>query len=162
MTNMARHHTKTAGDTWITPLPFINALGPFDLDPCAAVDQPWRTATVEYTIEDDGLAQDWKGFAWVNPPYSAPRAWARKLANHGGGGLLMIFARTDTELWHQYVFGRARCVLFLRSRIVFCLPDGSRSKYRAGAPVAIVGYGQTAVDRIRAGKMYTGGALVYL
>ena len=43
---MGGHHApvKGAKDEWITP-PFITqALGPFDLDPCAPVDAPWPIA----------------------------------------------------------------------------------------------------------------------
>ena len=33
---------RGATDVWLTPPHMIAALGPFDLDPCAAVDQPSR------------------------------------------------------------------------------------------------------------------------
>jgi hypothetical protein len=41
-----QHHALAGGtDDWITPPGIIEALGPFDLDPCASVGQPWPCAT---------------------------------------------------------------------------------------------------------------------
>lgn len=31
-------------DEWLTPLPIIEALEVFDLDPCAPIVRPWATA----------------------------------------------------------------------------------------------------------------------
>jgi len=56
-------HQKTIGicDEWITPRNILDALGAFDLDPCAAERQPWQTAERMLTIHDDGLSQQWGG-----------------------------------------------------------------------------------------------------
>ena len=35
---------KGRSEVWITPPWILRALGPFDLDPCAADQQPWPTA----------------------------------------------------------------------------------------------------------------------
>ena len=90
--------------TWLTPPTIIDALGgwqSFDLDPCAApLPRPWFTAWEMHTIigetgplNDNGLAIDWHGRVFLNPPYSSGiiEAWLRKLANHGEGTAL-IFA----------------------------------------------------------------------
>ena len=60
---------RGATDEWLTPPYIINALAPFDLDPCAPVIRPWATARRHLTIEDDGLAHPWTGFVWCNPPF---------------------------------------------------------------------------------------------
>lgn len=60
---------RGASDEWLTPPEIVQALGPFHLDPCAAVNQPWKTAKVQYTIEDGGLSKRWAGFVWCNPPF---------------------------------------------------------------------------------------------
>jgi len=58
-------HTKpNQGDTnvWLTPQWLIEALGPFDLDPCAAPSpRPWGTARFYYELPYDGLALPWNG-----------------------------------------------------------------------------------------------------
>lgn len=59
-------------DEWYTPIEIVNALGVFDLDPCAPVNPLWRTATQMYNKNDNGLLKDWKGRVWLNPPYSRP------------------------------------------------------------------------------------------
>jgi hypothetical protein len=47
----------------------INALGDFDLDPCAQVARPWDTAKQHFTIEDNGLLKPWDSRVWLNPHY---------------------------------------------------------------------------------------------
>lgn len=43
-------------DEWLTPPGIIEALGPFDLDPCSPDDPPWVIARKWYTREQDGLS----------------------------------------------------------------------------------------------------------
>src|SRR5690554_3789850 len=93
-------------DTWLTPPEIIKAVGLFDLDPCAAIGQPWATATTTFTVEDDGLTQPWHGFVWCNPPFG-PEAgkWLDRLAQHGNG-IGLVPARTETRwfiraVWEQ-------------------------------------------------------------
>lgn len=57
-------------DEWYTPKEIIDALGKFDLDPCAPVKPLWQTATQMYNKNHDGLTKDWVGRVWLNPPYS--------------------------------------------------------------------------------------------
>lgn len=59
-------------DEWYTPKEIIDALGKFDLDPCAPVNPLWQTATQMYNKNDNGLLQEWVGRVWLNPPYSRP------------------------------------------------------------------------------------------
>lgn len=65
---MSRHENANTGtDTWLTPRHIIDALGTFDLDPCAAPDpERWPTARTHYTYRDDGLTQDWTVIDWLN------------------------------------------------------------------------------------------------
>lgn len=59
---------SVASDEWYTPPYITKALGEFDLDPCAA--RGWITAKNHLYKEDDGLANEWHGRVWLNPPYS--------------------------------------------------------------------------------------------
>lgn len=66
-------HGGAAGkDEWLTPPEIIHSLGAFDLDPCAPVRRVFETAREYYTIEDDGLSQQWHGRVFCNPPDGAP------------------------------------------------------------------------------------------
>ena len=73
------HSTRMQKDEWLTPPFILEALGPFDVDPCTALNQPWHTATTEYTLTDDGLLMPWNGRVWLNPPYGTQIwRWLRK------------------------------------------------------------------------------------
>ena len=50
-----------ASDEWYTPRELVEALGEFDLDPCAPVQPLWPTAKRMLNKEDDGLKHDWGG-----------------------------------------------------------------------------------------------------
>ena len=53
---------RGASNDWLTPRYILAALGPFDLDPCAAPDpRPWPTAAKHFTEADNGLAHLWHG-----------------------------------------------------------------------------------------------------
>jgi hypothetical protein len=83
----AHQSAAMASDVWLTPPFILDALGPFDLDPCAAVAQPWATAKRMLTVEDDGLAHEWDGRVWLNPPYGLVAArWLDRLARHHPDG----------------------------------------------------------------------------
>lgn len=74
--------------TWLTPPHIIEALGPFDLDPCCPPKMPWRTAEQMVCRPDDGLAVDWTGQrVWLNPPYGREAVpFLRKMAENAAEG----------------------------------------------------------------------------
>lgn len=83
----------TGEKTWLTPPEIINALGPFDLDPCCPPTMPWRTATRMVHWPNDGLKVDWTGKrVWCNPPYGRDAVpFLRKMAENKTGGYFTIF-----------------------------------------------------------------------
>lgn len=126
---------------WLTPPEILQALGPFDLDPCASQNQPWRTATTQYTVEDDGLKKEWRGRVWCNPPYGAhAQHWLRRCASHKDA-IAFVFARTDTVVFQDFVFPRAYAMLFLRGRVSFRLPGGGKAG-PAGAPSVLIAFNE--------------------
>lgn len=139
--------TATTHD-WLTPPELLSALGPFDMDPCASQYQPWRTATTQFTIEDDGLARDWSGRVWCNPPYG-PHAekFLRRMAEHGNG-IALIFARTETRAFQEWCWKRADAMLFMAGRIKFRLPGGGTAG-TAGAPSVLIAYGKENAAALR-------------
>ena len=140
---------RGATDVWLTPPHIIEALGPFDLDPCAAVGQPWRTASVQFTIEDDGLAQPWEGFVWCNPPFGPDaEKWLARLAEHGEG-IALVPARTETRWFVSTIWQQATGVLFLHGRPTFHTATGERGHSNSGAPICLVAYGNLAAHRLK-------------
>lgn len=143
--------TATTHD-WLTPPEILSALGTFDMDPCASQFQPWRTATTQFTIEDDGLARDWVGRVWCNPPYG-PHAekFLKRMADHDNG-ILLIFARTETKAFQQHCWARAAGMLFMAGRIKFRMPGGG-SAGPAGAPSVLIAYGADNLAALRDSKI---------
>lgn len=151
---------RTEGrEEWLTPPYIINALGPFDLDPCAPITRLFDTARSHFTINDDGLAQPWHGRVWLNPPYGDQTTkWVQRLAEHGDG-VALIFARTETATFFPWVWEHAAAVLFLRGRVKFYNVDGSQGG-TAGAPSVLIAYGDRNVQALRDSKL--DGRLVLL
>lgn len=147
------HERGSEGVTnvWLTPKHITDALGEFDLDPCAAPSpRPWDIAKKHYdiTAEEDGLILPWNGRVWCNPPYG-PHAedWLKLMAQHNQG-IALIFARTETKAWQKQVWPKASGILFLAGRIRFCRPDGTPGD-SAAAPSALVAYGGKDSDILR-------------
>jgi hypothetical protein len=170
---MSGHQSARADTTtWLTPPDVLAALGgadSFDLDPCAApLPRPWPTALRMVALpEANGLMVRWTGRVFLNPPYTTDeiKRWLARMAAHDHGTAL-IFARTETEAMHRYVWERASGLLFLEGRLTFRLPDGSipvgkdGRAQNAGAPSVLCAYGQDDLDRLAACSL--GGALVPL
>lgn len=135
-------------DVWLTPPHIVEALGPFDLDPCSPIDRPWDTAAKHYTAEDDGLSFEWEGRVWMNPPYGAQAAtWLERLAKHGDG-IALVFARTETRMFFDWVWPYASALLFIEGRLHFHHPDGTRAKANSGAPSVLIAYGDAAARKL--------------
>ena len=79
-------NTDSGQKTWLTPRRIVDALGPFDTDPCTPCFMPWRTATTMYNVFDDGTTAPWHGRVWLNPPYGREAVpFMRRMAEHPGG-----------------------------------------------------------------------------
>ena len=141
---------RGASDTWLTPPEIIEALGPFDLDPCVPPSMPWSTA--KFTYARDGLTEPWFGRVWMNPPFGPEASmWVSKLAGHNDG-IALVAARTETKWWHDHIWPKARAILFLEGRPHFHYPDGTRAPFNSGVPIVLVAYGKECADRLRTRK----------
>ena len=159
MPSLGNEATVSGTDVWLTPPAILKALGEFDLDPCSSLDRPWDTAKHHYTIEDDGLAQDWFGRVWCNPPYGPGMApFLKRMVEHGNG-IVLIFARTETRAFFDYVWSKADAILFIKGRLKFHTPDG-RTGGTAGSPSVLIAYGEENVKVLETCGIE--GKLVYL
>jgi len=154
LAGMGSHQSaKMLTDEWLTPPNIILDLGPFDLDPCAPIIRPWETAKRHFTIEDNGLLQEWFGFVWCNPPYGTEAAsWLNRLSMHNNG-IALIYARTETKMFFQYVWPNALSVLFIRGRLSFFNTLGEEAKWNGGAPSVLIAYGLEADKRLQRSKI---------
>ncbi len=81
-------HFSSASVEWATPQDFferLNAEFAFQLDVCATPDK--AKCRRFFSPEDDGLAQNWRGVCWMNPPYGREIGkWVRKAYDASRGG----------------------------------------------------------------------------
>lgn len=154
MTRRGIHSKPNKGSSvdYLTPPAILEALGSFDLDPCAHANmvQPTNAWVQSYglfadrciSLPDDGLAAPWEGRVWLNPPYgTGQHQWMKKMAEHNHGTAL-VASRTEVEKWFvPYVWQAATAVLFLFGRLYFWTPDGQPAKGNAGHGSVLVAYG---------------------
>lgn len=140
-------------DEWYTPPAIISALGAFDLDPCAPVIPLYRTATVMYDKNSDGLSKEWFGRIWLNPPYSRPliSQFIKKMADHNNG-IALLFNRCDNVMFHDIIFPSAAAMKFLRKRIRFYRPDGTQGG-SPGCGSVLIAWGKRNAEIIRDCKL---------
>lgn len=160
MADWQKINADSGEKTWLTPKSLIDALGHFDTDPCTPPNMPWRTADIMLTKEDDGTTAPWHGRVWLNPPYGR-EAWPflERMAHYEGGGIALIFVRTDVRQWHDFVFPFADAVFFLRGRLRFCRADGTPGE-SCPTPSALISYSKSDTEAIRRSGLR--GALVTL
>lgn len=120
----------TGEDEWYTPSEYVESvrsvLGGIDLDP-ASSEQANKIVRADryFTKADDGLAQEWSGNVFLNPPYKQPLVaqFSAKLVEcHEAGdvnaAVLLTNNSTDTKWWqHAALMATAAC--FTAGRIKF-------------------------------------------
>lgn len=116
-------HYSSATEIWATPQDFFDRyhrIFNFEIDVCALPEN--AKCPVYFSPEQDGLAQDWTGVCWMNPPYGRQIAqWVKKAYEAARSGaatvVCLLPARTDTRWWHDYcIFGE---IEFIRGRLKF-------------------------------------------
>lgn len=145
---MKDFNTNTVNnDTWLTPPEIIKSLGEFALDPCAPINRPWNTAMEHYTEIENGLLMPWYGRVWLNPPYGKELStWLNKMALHQNG-IALVFARTETLAFQNYVFPFAESIFFFKGRIRFYDIKGNQS-LNANAPSVLISYTEYDSEKI--------------
>ena len=127
---------------WLTPRWIVDSLGRFDLDPCGAPDHALADRTYLPERGEDGLSLPWSGRVWLNPPYGKLMApFIERLSEHGRGTAL-LFARTETNLFFDFIWPTASAVLFLKGRLSFLDAYGVPAAHNSGAPSALIAYGE--------------------
>ncbi len=118
-------HFSSQTCEWATPNWLFDELNRefgFDVDVCASHDN--HKCSKYFPSEGlwSGLAQEWTGVCWMNPPYGREigkwlaKAW--ESSQHGAQVVCLIPSRTDTSWWHEYVM-KAQDIRFIRGRLKF-------------------------------------------
>lgn len=100
--------------------PIAEAVGGFDLDPCASESSELADENVRL---EGGLSRPWDGRVFLNPPYSEVGDWmeyARYEHEHGHTDLIvgLVFARTGTQWFHRHA-ATADAICFVEGRLSF-------------------------------------------
>ena len=147
------HVANNSGDNeWYTPLPYIEAahrvMGGVDLDPASSLQANGIVQASDYfTIEDDGLSQEWGGRVWLNPPYARGLVdrFCAKLVDHYRQGevtqaIVLVNNATETA-WFQGLAAVATAIVFPLGRVAFYKPDGSTGDPLQGQAIIYLGNG---------------------
>jgi site-specific DNA-methyltransferase (adenine-specific) len=96
-----------------------------------------------YTIADNSLLHDWHYNFFMNPPYSQVSEFMKQAyyqhLKHAIDGLCLVYSKTETNWWHNYVEGKAE-VHFIKGRIKFLDAFGNPTKNSSPYPSAWVIY----------------------
>lgn len=138
---------NSGNNEWYTPADIIESarkvLGTIDLDPASSgIANETVKADTFFTAEDDGLAHEWTGNIWLNPPYASgliEKFIDKLLESKFNQAIVLVNNSTDTE-WFMRLAKRATAVVFPKGRVKFYKPDGT-----VGAPLqgqAILYFGE--------------------
>lgn len=140
-------HYSSDSPEWSTPQDLFDELDSefhFALDVCATTGN--AKCERYFTVEQDGLAQEWTGTCWMNPPYGGEigrwvgKAWDS--AQHGATVVCLVPGRIETGWWWNYCrFGEVRV---LRGRLKF---GGGENTAPFPSVVVVFGPGREASTR---------------
>jgi len=119
---------------WYTPPKYIGmvreVLGTIQLDPATSLmAQEWIKAEMFFTKEHDGLAQNWKGKIFLNPPFDDTKKWIAKLVEqYDLGNTIEAIALINSNLgykWYEELW-RMFPVCLVKDRIEFICSTGEK------------------------------------
>jgi len=122
-------------DEWRTPQQYIDlardVMNGIDCDPATHPQaQEIIHAATFFTKQTNGLAQEWHGRVWLNPPYSQPliadfvnKVEGEYLAGRVSAAIVLTHNYSDTKWFHKLASVDA-AMCFTLGRIKFLGPDG--------------------------------------
>lgn len=132
---------KMKNDDLETPMYIINALAPFDLDPCSGDYTVFAKTNWWIGRGEDGLKKEWFGFVWCNPPFSEKKVWIDKMISHGNG--ILLLPERGSAPWFGEVAKEANKYFVMGKKINFI---GGSSSNNIGSVLFL--FGDLAVKRI--------------
>lgn len=144
-----------ANDEMFTPYWVFEALDlKFDIDVASShnphvVECAWK----KYTIDEDGLAQDWNGLVWMNPPFSKVTPWIEKWLDHANG--LCLVPLSSNGRWVNTLWESDAKLVYLPPNMKFIGgEDGKMISHRWRCALWAIGeQAIQALDESKIGKM---------
>lgn len=129
-----------------TPKEYIDAarevLGTIDLDPASSeLANETVQATKFYTAQDDGLAHEWHGNIWLNPPYAKdllPKFAEKFAASNFNQAIVLVHNATETR-WFLNFISKASAVVFPTGRVDCKTPGENRNTPLQGSAIIYSG-----------------------
>ena len=124
-----------------TPKWVYEALGEFDLDPCASKET--FIAKQNYALErgDNGLKLEWNGFVWCNPPFSEKQLWIDRMIQHNNG--ILLLPERGSAPWFGPLAEKSGFYFVMGKKINF---EGGSSSNNIGS--VLFCFGVEAIERI--------------
>jgi hypothetical protein len=72
----------------------------------------------------------------------------------------LIFARTETKMFKEYIWEKAKAILFIYGRITFFHTTGEKGNMSAGAPSCLVAWNDEGIKRLENSNI--NGKLVHI
>lgn len=165
-----RSPTGTGRVEFITPKWLTDALGPFDVDLCAArgsynVIGRRKNYYGPTGSEDCGLAAKLrpKDFVWCNPPFGIKNGEAeffKKMIAHGNG-ICISQCKVSSAYFHDFVWPNATGIFFFRGGFTFeDLDSTPRITFSGLSPSILTCLGPLAIARVQSANLR--GRLVLL
>ena len=117
---------------WYTPVAYVEAarevLGAIDLDPASCSEANEVVDARRYfDVADDGLARDWRGRVFLNPPYNRAGEFVAKLLDEHQAGrveaaVVLLNSYGVDAAWFRPLWAHLLC--FTDHRIAFWSPVG--------------------------------------
>jgi hypothetical protein len=117
---------KGTSDEHYTPKHLFDTLGiTFDLDVASPPNGSNVPAKRYFDKSIDGLAQEWIGNVWMNPPYSNPTPWVERFISHNYGIALLRITRGK---WWDKLWASECAIMPLIYNFSFERPEGLKAK----------------------------------
>lgn len=159
------HVAQASGENeWYTPSDYIESarqmMGSIDVDPASSEEANKIVGAKEfYTIQNNGLDENWKGNVWMNPPYSQPliaqfcNILVEKYKNKEINQACVLVNNATETTFFQNMLSVCLAICFIKGRIKFIDKEGKPS----GAPLqgqAILYFGENLDDFVKEFKKH--------
>lgn len=109
------------------------------MDPATSLQRGRQVAENYFTVDHDGLSQEWFGRVWLNPPFSKIHPWVARMREHNNG-IMLCFSRTDAT-WFVELTKFCGAVYLLMRRMQFWRPGDQPRKQKCPLGVVLFPFG---------------------